>query len=75
MKSFQDWLDCQLYLSHLKNLTKIKEKPISLPFNKNCVRPAKTAKGYRNISTEFTNSPKGKNKNVKCEMREAQIMN
>lgn len=50
MKNFQNWLDCQLYTSHLKNLTKIKEESLQL----------KSAKGNRkflnisNLSRTFS---------------------
>lgn len=50
MKSFQDWLDCQLYSSHLKNLTKIKEDALCMKASNTNRRLLKTANGFKNIS-------------------------
>ncbi len=50
MKSFQDWLDCQLYSSHLKNLTKIKEETLCMKATSPNRKFLKTANLCKNIS-------------------------
>lgn len=70
MKNFQDWLDCQLYSSHLKNLNKIREDALCLKASKTNRRALKTASNTKNISfldySEHRNLQKSRYFNAKA---------